>query len=264
MTSPEVTKWTEMPVLAFDIESTGISVHEDRIVTASVVEFSGGRPIATNWLINPGIDIPDEATAVHGITTAYAAEHGQDPGVALFEISARLALWMGKGWPVVAFNVAYDVSILEAENRRHDCPTLADRLGPKPVGPFIDPMVLDKKIDQWRPAHCDGNQKRPPRCTCGAEDKTLVGCCRHYQVPLINAHTAESDAASAVRLFHKIVAKSPETFRGMTIGGLHMAQVGWRREQMISLRQYFDRAGIEHDGCDPAWPLLSTPASVTS
>lgn len=264
MTAQEVVaKWTTMPALGFDTESTGTGAHEDRIVTASIVEFQPGqRPVAHNWLVDPGVPIPEGAAAIHGWTTGriQASPNAVAPGRAAFEISARLALWLGKGFPVVAFNVAYDITMIEAENRRHAVPTLAERLAPKPVGPFIDPMVLDKEVAPYRPAHCDGKQKRSPRCRCGADDKTLTSLCRHYGVPLIAAHTAESDAASAVRLFWKIVEKSPDTFRGMTIGGLHMAQVGWRREQMLSLRSYFDRNGIEHDGCDPAWPLLQTPA----
>lgn len=256
-TPASVAKWTEMPVLAYDVETSGVNAHQDRIVTACTVEFRPGRrPVATNWLLRPdGFEIPAEATAVHGVTTEDAIARGMDPQVALFEISATLALWLGKGFPVVAFNAAYDISITEAENTRHQLPTLAQRLAPKPVGPFIDPMVLDRKVDPYRKGNCPH---------CAAENKTLAGCCLHYGVPLVAAHTAESDAASAVRLFHKIVAKSPETFRGMTIGGLHMAQVGWRRDQMVSLRRYFDRNGTEPDGCDPSWPLLQAPAGVTS
>nr|WP_258061953.1 hypothetical protein [Rathayibacter iranicus] len=35
-----------------------------------------------SWLIRPGIPIPRQATAVHGVTTTHADEHGQDPAVA--------------------------------------------------------------------------------------------------------------------------------------------------------------------------------------
>jgi DNA polymerase-3 subunit epsilon len=31
--------------------------------------------------------------------------------------------------------------------------------------------------------------------------------------------------------------------------------VTWRREQADSLRAYFDKNGIEHDGVDPGWPV---------
>jgi DNA polymerase-3 subunit epsilon len=236
-------KWQTMPMLAFDLETTGVNVFTDRIVTACIVAFDTGRPRATNWLANPGVPIPAEAEQVHGISTAYAAEHGQDPAEVLYEISGRLALWMGRRFPIVAMNASYDLSILEAENRRHGLPTLAERLAPKPIGPIIDPGVIDKKVDRYR----KGGRK-------------LVDLCATYGVPLVAAHTAESDAASAVRLARAIIAAKPEAFRGMTIGGLHQAQQQWRHEQMNGLRAYFDKNGTEHDGCCGEWPVHVTCA----
>lgn len=249
-----VAKWASMPALAFDTETTGVNVHDDRVVTACVVEFQPEkRPAATSWLLNPGVDIPAEATAVHGVTTDHARQHGQDPAVALFEITARLALWLRKGLPIVGFNVAFDLTIVEAENTRHGLPTLVERLDGK-VEPVIDALVLDRHVEKYRKKACG--------CGCGATDKTLTGCCQHYRVPLVAAHTAESDAASAVRLFRAIVAAHPQEFRGMLLPGLHEAQKGWRREQQDSLRAYFDKAGTPHDGCDGSWPIVRTPAAV--
>jgi DNA polymerase-3 subunit epsilon len=256
MTAKEtVAKWTQMPVLGFDVESTCKNPHEDRIVTAALVRIAPGEESLTfNWLVNPGVDIPEGAAAIHGITTEHAAAHGQDPAVAVFEMSARLALWMGKGFPVVAFNAPFDLTMLEAENRRHGQPTLAERLAPRPVGPIIDPYVLDKKADKWRKNNCPH---------CDAVDRKLTGCAIHYGVALGDAaHSAEPDAIAAVDVFHAIVRKHPAMFAGMTIGSLHQAQVGWRREQMDGLRAYFDRKGEEHDGCDPSWPLLPTPTGA--
>lgn len=250
----ELEKWDDLPCLAFDIESTGVNAHEDRVVTATLVEFQPGkRPVATNWLVNPGIEIPAEATAVHGVTTEHARAHGVSPDQALFELSGRIALWLGHRRPVVAFNAAYDLTMIEAENRRNNIPTLAERLAPKGIGPVIDPMVIDRHVDPYRKKAC--------ACGCGATNKTLGGCCTHYRVPLVAAHTSESDAASAVRLFRAIVHAHPDAFLGMLLPGLHEAQKGWRREQQISLRRYFDRQGIAHDGMDPGWPVMSTPVA---
>jgi DNA polymerase-3 subunit epsilon len=237
-------KWQRtMPMLAFDIESTGVNVWDDRIVTACVVDLRH-RPTPRHQLARqPRHRHPRRRRAVHGITTEHAAEHGQDPAEVLYEISGRLALWMGRRFPVVAMNASFDLSILEAENRRHGLPTLAERLAPKPIGPIIDPGVIDKKVDRYR----KGGRK-------------LVDLCAHYGVPLVAAHTAESDAASAVRLARAIIAAKPEAFRGMTIGGLHQAQQQWRHEQMNGLRAYFDKNGTEHDGCCGEWPVHVTCA----
>lgn len=249
-----IAKWATMPALAFDTETTGINVHEDRIVTACVVEFRDGhRPAATSWLLNPGIEIPAEATAVHGITTEHARTHGRPPEEALFEITARLALWLRAGRPIVGYDVAFDLTLLEAENRRHGLPTLAERLDGK-ITPVIDALVLDRHVEKYRKKACP--------CGCGATDKTLTGCCQHYRVPLVAAHTAESDAASSVRLFRAIVARHPEEFRGMLLPGLHEAQKAWRREQQLSLASYFRRNGEPEKAadCSPDWPIMRAPA----
>lgn len=237
------TDWNIVDLAGFDLESTGVKAFEDRIVTACFIEVPlDSLPTPFTWLVNPGIEIPEEATAVHGITTEDVIAHGDEPGHASFEISATLALWMGQAKPVVAYNGVYDFTMLEAENRRHGNPTLAERLAPLPIGPVIDPYVLDKHIDPYR----KGGRK-------------LADLCAHYGIELIDAHTAEADAAAAVELARKILSSHDE-FAAYTPGGLHMAQKQWRAQQMASLRSYFDKKGIEHDGCDPGFPTYKEVA----
>ena len=66
-------------LVAFDLETTGVDPDTARIVTGSLVHFIGGLPMKTqSWLADPGIDIPAEATAIHGITTEHARENGRD------------------------------------------------------------------------------------------------------------------------------------------------------------------------------------------
>lgn len=57
------------PIVFFDLETTGIDVVHDRIVEIAVVkvEPSGDKDVKVRR-INPGMPIPPEATAVHGIT----------------------------------------------------------------------------------------------------------------------------------------------------------------------------------------------------
>lgn len=233
------TKWAEMPTLAFDVETTGIDTTNDRIVQVALIRIQPGqRPTARTWLINPGVDIPDEATAVHGITTEHAAAYGADPGTVLFEVTGSLAYWMGRGFPTVVFNGAFDLSMLEHENTRHHVDTLVSRLGHGKVGPIADVYVLDKHAEPYR----KGGRK-------------LTNLCDHYGVIHTGAHDATADALATARLFPKVMAKHARKFPGMTIGALHQAQVGWRKTQMDGLRAYFDKNGTEHDGCDPGWPL---------
>ncbi len=55
--------------MVFDIESTGLNARTDRILELAAIKVhpNGARERRT-WLINPGIPIPLESIAVHGIT----------------------------------------------------------------------------------------------------------------------------------------------------------------------------------------------------
>lgn len=56
------------PIACVDLETTGVSITQDRIVEISIIKIhpDGNREVKTRR-INPGIPIPKEASAVHGI-----------------------------------------------------------------------------------------------------------------------------------------------------------------------------------------------------
>ena len=57
------------PIVFFDLETTGINIGNDRIVEISMLKiFPNGKKLSKTWLVNPEIEIPKEATALHGIT----------------------------------------------------------------------------------------------------------------------------------------------------------------------------------------------------
>ncbi len=57
------------PIVFFDLETTGINIATDRIVEISILKiYPNGNKESKTWLVNPEIEIPAEATAVHGIT----------------------------------------------------------------------------------------------------------------------------------------------------------------------------------------------------
>ncbi len=57
------------PLAFFDLETTGTRIGKDRIVQIGIVRLEpGGKRTSWQQLVNPGIPIPAEATAVHGIT----------------------------------------------------------------------------------------------------------------------------------------------------------------------------------------------------
>lgn len=57
------------PLCFFDLETTGTQITKDRIVQLAVVKLLlDGSRTSKNYLINPGIPIPPEIAAIHGIT----------------------------------------------------------------------------------------------------------------------------------------------------------------------------------------------------
>ena len=57
------------PIVFFDLETTGVDTAKDRIVEISMVKvMPDGEEIVRTRRINPQMHIPEQATAIHGIT----------------------------------------------------------------------------------------------------------------------------------------------------------------------------------------------------
>ena len=182
---------------SFDVESTGVDVFNDRIVSATVVKVEHGQMSdRRSWLIDPGIEIPAGATEVHGITTEQAREHGMPAQLGVRDIHETVVKVLRAGVPLVVFNAAYDLSLLEAESKRHQLNSLLDMLSPEDWHKVIDPFVLGKGFDHL--------YKR--KFTKGWK-YTLQDLCDRYKVPLIANHDALADALAACLLGIELVAQ---------------------------------------------------------
>lgn len=59
----------DRPLVVFDIESTGVNARQDRIIELAAIRVEpDGTETEKCWLLNPGVPIPPETTAIHGIT----------------------------------------------------------------------------------------------------------------------------------------------------------------------------------------------------
>ena len=225
----------------FDLETTGVDIATDRVVTAfvGVLDADGRQVAARNWLADPGVPIPEGATAVHGVTTEHARLHGRPAREVITEITSALRSLLGQGIPVVAYNASYDFSLLSYEAARHGILPLDD---PSPV---IDPLVIDKAYDRYRRGR-----------------RTLEVVAAHYAVALDDAHEASADAIAAGRVAQELARRFPLP---ATPSELHTSQIGWARSQAASLTEYFVSIGRldPEDSLDGTWPVRSgDPAFV--
>jgi DNA polymerase III subunit epsilon len=231
-----MTGWHPGPLVGFDLETTGPDPETARIVTAAIVIWNGaGVTAQSTFLVNPGVEIPAEATAVHGITTEVAREKGIDAARAAYEVSAKLASVILDGAPLVAYNAPYDLTVLDRETRRHGTEPFGDVFSGC-SGCVIDPLVLDKHLDPYRKGK-----------------RTLTAACEHYGVRLDGAHDAASDAIAAMRLAWKIGAANP-SLAALSPVALHDLQVKAKASQAASFQEYLRRQGST-EVIDGSWPM---------
>ena len=228
----ELPEWAQV-LAVFDTETTGIDPATTRIVTAniSIIRPGGVIESSSDWLINPGIEIPAQATAVHGITTEYARANGEDAVGAIYDIVQKLQALFDSSIPVVAYNAAYDFTILEREAVRYGHDPLT---APSPV---IDPLIIDKQVDRYRKGK-----------------RTLEAAAQHYGVSLTNAHTAAADAQAAGFVAQAIAAKFLKEL-SMSALELHEKQVQWALEQAESFNEYLRKSGKSYSASSGVWPV---------
>ncbi|MCU7825405.1 exonuclease domain-containing protein [Kitasatospora sp. DSM 101779] len=239
--------WLAAGLLAFDLETTGTDIENDRIVTAALVRLEPDGTVSReqHWLVDPGIPIPAQATAIHGIGTAQARERGVAAAGAVEEITRAIAEGLGSGTPLVIMNARYDLSLLDRECRRHGVSPLSARLGGTPA-PVIDPLVLDKHADRYRRGK-----------------RNLQALCEHYGVVLDGAHQAGADAVAAARVARRLGEVFPAV-GGVALADLHALQVRAAAEQAASFQQYLRRTSDPQARIEPAWPVVPWPAAAAA
>lgn len=102
----------DRPLVFFDLETTGISTRDDRIVELSAVRMEPGAESSAvlTRRVNPGCPIPEAAAAIHGIRDADVADA---PGFA--EIADEVEAFFA-GADLSGFNLErFDLPLLERE-----------------------------------------------------------------------------------------------------------------------------------------------------
>ncbi|MCX5046828.1 MULTISPECIES: 3'-5' exonuclease [unclassified Streptomyces] len=233
-----MTCWYEGPLAAFDTETTGVDVETDRIVSAAVVvqDAPGARPRVSRWLVNPGVPVPEGATAVHGLTDEHLQRNGRWPAPVVYEIAEALAEQAAMARPLVVMNAPFDLTLLDRELRRHRASSL-DRWFEASTLRVLDPRVLDKHLDRYRKGR-----------------RTLTDLCAHYDVTLEGAHDAAADALAALDVVRALGRRFATRLERLSPAELHTLQTTWHAAQARGLQAWFAKSGTP-EVVNTAWPL---------
>jgi DNA polymerase-3 subunit epsilon len=182
--------WTEHPFAVIDFETTGTDRERDRVIEIAIVLFDGGTVSGVHqWLVDPGMPIPDESRAVHGISDDDVR------GKPSFAEVARDVLAALSGRLPVAYNAEFDRGFLHAEMARGGFPP-RDDLPPalRESTVWIDPLVWAREIQKYE------------------KGKKLTEVAERMGIVLENAHRAAADAEAAGRVLLALAKDMPRTY----------------------------------------------------
>lgn len=230
------TPFYELPLLSLDTETTGVDPWTCSVVTCNMTyDTPGQEPYVCDWLINPGVGIPEGASDVHGVTDEIAQKYGMPAEIGLASIAEHLNLWSDRGLPIVVYNASYDLTLLRTEFDRYgiNCRNRFDRV--------IDPFVLDKQINKF---------------VKGKGQRQLTPTAARYGIVLDNAHSADADSKATVMLARAIGKKYKIDD---PVEDIHAKQVEFKREQALDLQKYFRKSKNDDSIIiNTEWPYQTT------
>lgn len=215
-------------MLAFDLETTSANPKEARIVTSALVRIDGRDVQKVEHLADPGIEIPQEATNVHGITTEKARAEGRPHEEVLKDTVEAIKTAWEDGLTLIVYNAAFDLTVLRSLTGDFTV-----------TGPVYDPYVIDRVSDKWRKGK-----------------RTLGAVCEHYGVELGNAHEATADALAAARVAWKQVRQHYPNLAQMDENELMEFQAVKWYEDRVAFKKYLEGKGRDASDVSTAWPLI--------
>ncbi|KQY58281.1 hypothetical protein ASD11_01030 [Aeromicrobium sp. Root495] len=221
--------WHDVTLASLDFETTGVDPRHDRVISYALLDEPG---FEITGLIHPGIPVPPASAAVHGISDAMLAD-APPADVEIAVVAEWVQSLVERQVGLVVFNAAYDLTMLQAECRRHDVAEPEwDRLL------VVDPFVVD-----WGLTRGELGQRR------------LVDVAAYYEVGIDNAHDASCDARAARDVAVEQAARH-EHVGTATLSDLMAHQRRWYAERAEDWNAYARRVGRDLD--DPTgWPLAA-------
>ncbi len=182
--------WVESPIAFIDTETTGRDPNVDRVIEVGIVIAVGGEIVRSkSWLIDPGIPIPAETTAVHGIKDEDV--RGKPP---FAEVLPEILEFVANAIPA-AYNAGFDRSFLRAELARVEGapPSLSPAF--RRDVEWLDPLVFAREIFKEE------------------QSRALGEVAQRLGIELEKAHRATYDAEAALKVLLAL-GKDPRLPRG--------------------------------------------------
>jgi len=237
----DMASWVDGEVLGLDFETTGIDRFNDVQVSYALVRVVGGV-VRTSWsgLIDPGREIPAEATEVHGITTEQARGEGMPLPEAIGLVTDAVVSASRRGLPLAGMKLDYDLTILDTQAKLLLGGGIVER-GWR--GPVLDAGVIDRHFDPDREGR-----------------RTLVDLCGLYGVGIGRPHDASVDAIASVEVLFALAARH-DALSQCELAQLHLDQTRWHREWAHVYDEWRMAQGmIPIDRRDYEWPVA--PAAL--
>jgi DNA polymerase-3 subunit epsilon len=199
------------PIAFFDLETTGVNLSTDRIIEVAIIKIlpDGTRQVKRK-LLNPGIPIPPETTAIHGITDEMVKDAPS------FKQCGNELKQFIENCDMGGYNSnRFDIPILMEEFLR--------------AGMEVD-LSSCRMVDVQHIFY-----KMEPR--------TLTAAYKYYcDKELVDAHSAEADVNATIDVFLSQIKRYPQM--GDTLDSI-LAIIGEDKVVDYARRFIFDEKGVE-------------------
>ncbi len=175
MTTPELLRELDLSTyIAFDFETTGLSLENDRIIEIAAIKFEAGEAVDRFvTLVNPDRQIDPFITDITGISNAMVSNAPKEENI-IDDILDFL-----EGHPLVAHNISFDISFLNSICERYNKPVVEHQL--------YDTLQLSRTYMFFHPTH------------------SLSSISEYFNLSAIGAHRAEADTENTGIIFQHLI-----------------------------------------------------------
>lgn len=160
-------------IVAVDVETTGLDVENDEILSIGAVKNTAGKQIEFYRLIKSQVAIPEKITRLTGIDRKKINDQGQD----IKQVLIDLTQFLSKS-TIVGYNVQFDLQFLNLALEAHGFASLENKT--------LDLLKQVKRQDQF------------------LDNYRLATVLQKYDIVNENPHNALSDARATLELALKL------------------------------------------------------------